>query len=504
MAGLTPIDKALLLLRRAVPPTNATADPSASPLLENIQNPQTTDLSASSTGSSSLPTTFSSPAAPSSPAPLLSSAKALSLVSRTAMSSASPSTSALDPLLLQTSTASTVSSSELSEFSSASLALSSFAESSSFSSATPSSLEASSSEFSASLLLSLSQVLLAQFSSSAFLLAITSSSIASSSSAAPSSSFPSFSSSLASSTLSSSSQARSTLQPSSTSSSLTSLRSSSQATLHTSSFVPFTSTLSVSPDTTITTLITVPTAAQADTSNSDSHQTTAQKNSKLIGGLVGSIGGTIVIGSLVVLFLFLKKRKQSSYTNQSPDFNDDTSGEDGYNDKFGFRKLLGSKNTANTLGAGTAATDFERNTRGVHPGPFVEPADDDFQYRGVTNSNNLDSIFRSTATNSTGPNSGQASARVGHSRYGSVANPMSTMPENRGYYDSTNEYSSGGAADTFGHSREHSDDTEGGFHPSDYEIYDEELPLPRVHRPSDVFGTEVHSNNLRSRFTEEI
>lgn len=515
MACLTPLDKALLLLRRAVTPANAntTTDSSASTLLLNANPPASTDPDApvSSTGTQSLPTTFSSPTSLSSTAPSLSSASALSLASQPAMSS--PSDLGSDPLLLQTATASTLSSSR-SNFSSDSQSqsseTSSFAESSDFSSAAPSSQAFSSSEallsFSssgASLSASASSLTSSsQFLSSAFLLLAPSSSSFELSSTVPSSSFPSFSSVAPSTRSSSSPVSRSTLQPSSTSSS-SSLSSSSLQKSQTSSFVPYTSTLSVSPDTTITTLITVPTAAQ-DITSSDNHQSTAQKNSKLIGGLVGSIGGTIVIGSLVLLFLFLKKRKRSSYTNQSPDFNDDTSGEDGYNDKFGFKKLLGSKNTANTLGAGAAAAEHDRNARGFQTGPFAEPVDDDFQYRGVTNSNNLDSIFRSTATNSTGPNSGQISARVGHSRYGSVANHMSTMPENRGNYDSTNEYGSAAAADSYGHSREHSDDTEGGFHPSDYEIYDEELPLPHINRNSDVFGNEVHSNNLRSRFTEEI
>lgn len=183
---------------------------------------------------------------------------------------------------------------------------------------------------------------------------------------------------------------------------------------------------------------------------------------------MGSIGGTIVIGCLVVLFLFLKKRKRQ-ITNQSPDFNggdatnrlgagddeEDTSLED-KNDhifhdspngnmqrsKLGWLTSIFSKNNngaghasdankAAITGSGAVAgmagvgamsgaggsntfkrlrnnnDDLENQTgygAAAHTnrddGADVGADDDGFAYRGVTNANNLDSIFRSNGNTS--------------------------------------------------------------------------------------------------------
>lgn len=134
--------------------------------------------------------------------------------------------------------------------------------------------------------------------------------------------------------------------------------------------------------------------------------------------MVGSIGGTIVIGALVVIFLILK-RKRSNGPNQLPDFADD-SRELLDKGPGGFKKIFGSK--APTYG-GVHLTDLEKE--------YPVGLDDDFAYRGVSNSNNLDSVFRSSAGTSapiSGPGSSSASTKH-HSRYNSTVNPLFTMAE---------------------------------------------------------------------------
>lgn len=224
-----------------------------------------------------------------------------------------------------------------------------------------------------------------------------------------------------------------------------------------SSFTSESTSVYTYPDTTITSVVAIPTSAVV----SNDLGSTASRNSKLIGGLVGSIGGTIVIGCLVVLFLFLKKRKRQ-ITNQSPDFNgggatnrlgtgddeEDTSLEDKNDNifhdspngnmkqsKLGWLTSIFSKNhngsgnrsdangaaitgsgavagVGGVAGAGRSNTfkrlrnadDLENQTYGATPqtnrGDAFDADDDGFAYRGVTNSNNLDSIFRSNGNTS--------------------------------------------------------------------------------------------------------
>lgn len=189
------------------------------------------------------------------------------------------------------------------------------------------------------------------------------------------------------------------------------------------------STLSVGPNTTITTLVTVPTAATANSSGS-SGSSGSSNTGKLVGGLVGSIGGTIVIGVLVVLFIFFKKRS-NRLTNQLPDFAEDSS----LNEKLGsFKKLFGQKSSAGTGGAGVSGyNDLELQINyksaavaGGAAAAAQADADDDYEYRGVSNSNNLDSVFRLLRGLSTPQTSGHASVKT-HSRYNSVYNPMEPM-----------------------------------------------------------------------------
>lgn len=260
------------------------------------------------------------------------------------------------------------------------------------------------------------------------------------------------------------------------------------------------------PDTTITTLVAVPTTADG----SDSDGGTSQRNAKLIGGLVGSIGGTILIGSLVVLFLFLKKRR-SRVTNHSPDFADDTSGES--NEKSGFKKLFGlGAGGAAAGGAGTVDNynDLERHldSRAAVSDPFLGGAaaataggaaahdtSEDFAYRGVSNSNNLDSIFHGSGTatggNSNdgtgGMNSSSASHRgPGHSRMNSDINRMDTMPEHQ---DNNQNYGAMGGT----HVRERLSEFE-----------DEDELFFQAHNHAPLLMEENHSNNSRLRFFEEI
>uniref|UniRef100_A0A0L0NXQ6 Mid2 domain-containing protein n=1 Tax=Candidozyma auris TaxID=498019 RepID=A0A0L0NXQ6_CANAR len=274
-----------------------------------------------------------------------------------------------------------------------------------------------------------------------------------------------------------------------------------------SHYAGYYSTVSVLPDTTITTLVAVPTTP----SNGDSGGGTAQRNAKLIGGLVGSIGGTILIGSLVVLFLFHKKRR-SRVTNHSPDFADDTSGDS--NEKSGFKKLFGlGSGAAAAGGAATVDTynDLEKhlNSRAATSDPFLggvsgsgtgHDTSDDFAYRGVSNSNNLDSIFHGSGTatggnsnNGTGGlNSSSASQRgPGHSRVNSDVPRMDTMPEHAD--DMRQEYEK---------NFEHMDTSHVRERLSEFEDEDELFFQAHTHVP--LLEGENHSNNSRLRFFEEI
>lgn len=235
-------------------------------------------------------------------------------------------------------------------------------------------------------------------------------------------------------------------------------------------------------------MITVPTSANADGGSSR----VSEKNAKLIGGLVGSIGGTIVIGLLVALFLFLKKRKK--ITNQSPDFNENTSGEsDSFRDKSGFKKLFGAKSAA--VGDVSGVHDFEKQDRVLTSYPGDENEDnDDFEYRGVSNNNNLGGVFKSsTATNSSGQNTAAAGS-LNHTRMNSIGHQLDTPYE-------AHEYQDAQESDPFAsHNRLNSDGTD-HFSPSDYDLEEDELPP--VDR-GNIFGNDIHSNNSRSRFHEEI
>lgn len=122
---------------------------------------------------------------------------------------------------------------------------------------------------------------------------------------------------------------------------------------------------------------------------------------------------------------------------------------------------------------------------------------DDFVYRGVSNNNNLDSIFRSTTTNSSGQNTamgGSANQSATHTRMNSIGHPLDIPYETR----EVEEH------DPFaGHNRIDSNETE-NYENYDSSIYDLDqddfIPADRTH----IFGEEIHSNNSRSRFQEEI
>lgn len=113
------------------------------------------------------------------------------------------------------------------------------------------------------------------------------------------------------------------------------------------------------------------------------------------------------------------KRKRSNVTNQLPDFADD-SRELLDKGPSGFKKIFGTK--VPTYG-GVNQADLEKDYSAVG-------LNDDFAYRGVSNSNNLDSVFRASAATSapvSGPGSSSASRH--HSRYNSTANPLFSMAE---------------------------------------------------------------------------
>lgn len=163
-------------------------------------------------------------------------------------------------------------------------------------------------------------------------------------------------------------------------------------------------------------------------------------------------------------------------TNQLPDFADDTSVQ---SEKLGgFRWFSGAKTLRHSGVSGY--DDLEKQDSEVSPA-IVQDTDDDFEYRGVSNSNNLDSVFRSSG-NTTGQTSeGQlnSTSPKQHSRYNSIYNPLSSMPE-------------AGEQDVTVSDHERS---------SEYD--DELLFTPEPHTLWQGQGEEL-SNNLRLRFTEEI
>lgn len=331
---------------------------------------------------------------------------------------------------------------------------------------------------------------------------------------------------------------------------------------------------------------------------------------------MGSIGGTIVVGCLVLFFLFMKKRKNKGLTNQSPDFNDDdedrkelsesvnpaasataTSGTSG--GIFGGLGALGlfkffkkhddsadDSHTTGYLGAstgihnpgGAGIHDLERQMN-VNSGKYYgtvsdannstgrsttavgtigsttnrsnsgrnHQSDEDFFYRGVTNSNNLDSVFRSTTTSGqtslgksgsgsqrdrpTGETTNTTASSALHSRFNSFAHPMTMqLPEQFNFNEGgENESEALQSEKAVEYDTDISaDDHESEFDPSDYD--DRGLPgaavpmggvmgadgsnAPYPNRSlsshnlnvnSNVFaGGDGASNNSRSRFAEEI
>lgn len=143
----------------------------------------------------------------------------------------------------------------------------------------------------------------------------------------------------------------------------------------------------------------------------------------------------------------------------------------------------------------------------VARGGYGHDTDTDFEYRGVTNSNNLDSVFRSSATNTdpntSGQNSSSASTRQGHSRYNSVLiPPMDTMHEGNFALDDHlgTPYPT---EDTplAGHESENHNVFDDHDRSSEYDL-DDELLFNQA--PHQLWTQENHSNNSRLRFTEEI
>lgn len=222
-----------------------------------------------------------------------------------------------------------------------------------------------------------------------------------------------------------------------------------------------------------------------------------------------------MIAGLVLFFVFLKKRK-SKLTNQSPDFNND-SGLDSFGSEkggssFGFKKLFGSK-VSSGAGAGGALAginDLERQMNrkaGETPGYQNlenDDQDNDFVYRGVANSNNLDSVFKPLANNLTGQNT----ASLGHTRYNSTGGNSSPAPPYPASAHSE-EFIFGSIPLSDEHNplmpihQEEDRVTSGEFNPSDYDLELEE-DEDKLVRPSMPGTNETESRNSKSRFTEEI
>lgn len=238
----------------------------------------------------------------------------------------------------------------------------------------------------------------------------------------------------------------------------------------------------VSPDTTVVEVVAVP----LSTAKQDNHGGTLSKNAKLIGGLVGSIGGVLVIGGLVVLFMLLR-RKRRNHPNQLPDFHDDSLLEE-----KGFKKLFsGSSDLEATpngfddsvAAGGYGAAGFSRDTPTTYQGLSArlglrldaatavaaaaasqsvrdpDNRDLDFVYRGVANQN-LDRVFRGPSTKST-------------------SRALAPYPF---------------------------DDPHGSSSDDDFDFneYDEDLITTPPRPQHNVFGNPNGSNNSQLRFHEEI
>lgn len=213
---------------------------------------------------------------------------------------------------------------------------------------------------------------------------------------------------------------------------------------------------------------------------------------------MGAIGGCLIIG--VFAFLFLLWRRRGRITNQLPDFADDNLEEN--QEKFGFKKLFGAKSTPPSGTRGVSGYNDLENQLNVKSAALGGAAgaqygshdtDTDFEYRGVSNSNNLGSVFRSsgnnTGLNSGGMNSSSASTRQNHSRYNSVAGPpMETMDEG----DHAQDIFDFNTDNTV----ELSEDRLSEFDFDDDVLRPERQP---------VFPSgDYHSNTSKLRFTEEI
>lgn len=252
------------------------------------------------------------------------------------------------------------------------------------------------------------------------------------------------------------------------------------------------STVSVGHDTTITTLVAIPTSAAA----SDLSSTTTERNGKIIGGVVGAVGGAVLIGGLAVL-LYLKKRN-AKVTNQLPDFVDTAS--TSLPAPGGFRKLFGARSSSRLM-LGFAA-DPEKG-QPFPPATYgTDGNDDDFEYRGVSNYNNLDPVFRSGANLAPSPREHTwdgsqtgtgAATPFSHSRYNSVALRMEPVSEAYGP----------GAVEIVAEAPYPDEDvTPSVTDDSSYMSHgDESLLDPHLAR---VFRNEHHSNASRLRFTEDL
>lgn len=220
-----------------------------------------------------------------------------------------------------------------------------------------------------------------------------------------------------------------------------------------------------------------------------------------------------------MFFLFLKRRQRKQFVNQSPDFNDTGSSQDLSEKGFGFKKLFGSKVPSSEAtaigGAGVGSLGYNELQDEHIDG---ESHSDDFVYRGVTNNNNLDSAFKSLATNSSGQNTNTNGNTRHHSRYNSLAvvgGETGTPSTNTTAAPPYPISQSGDSVKDFNFqphpserqefenpydNQEHHD-----FNPSDYEDIEEEHLIPPP--STGFFLNEIESKssrNSRSRFTEDI
>ncbi|KAL6449538.1 hypothetical protein SBY92_004452 [Candida maltosa Xu316] len=168
-----------------------------------------------------------------------------------------------------------------------------------------------------------------------------------------------------------------------------------------------------------------------------------------------------------------------------------------------------ANSSSRLLGAGAAVGTFRRLDGSNDDLERQDNADGDYAYRGVTTSNNLDSIFRSSGknTSTSARNStaygGSVSNSDTHTRMNSYGHPLAHADDFNFNEEQGRPITRGGDTMSSSEYNDHEEESEddGEFHPSDYDSF----ILPgEEHETENIFsGGNYGSNNSISRFHEE-